>query len=329
MPRNVALPGSSVIVTPAPRGTRAGNRTTALRWAGLLRQLGIDVRITTEWRPEHAGDVLLAVHAAKTATSVMRFAGARPNHPIVVLLAGTDIYPEFHPDETTLAALERADALLALQPRAIDVLPAHLRSKARTIIQSATGTPGAQPDPATGAGFRACVIAHLRPIKAPLLPFDALDHVPTDAGVTIDLAGRALTAELESAAHAAVARDPRRHWLGELSRQATKRLIANSHACIVPSTGEGGANVVSEALAAGTPLLATAIPGNIGLLGEDWPGLFPADDELALGRLLERAATDSAFYHSLADRTLALQHLVAPARERVELERLLTDLFPR
>ena len=37
-----------------------------------------------------------------------------------------------------LAALERANVLIALQPRARDVLPPHLQAKVRTIVQSAT-----------------------------------------------------------------------------------------------------------------------------------------------------------------------------------------------
>jgi glycosyltransferase involved in cell wall biosynthesis len=94
----------------------------------------------------------------------------------------------------------------------------------------------------------------------------------------------------------------------------------------VPSAAEGGANVVSEAIAAGTPVLATRIPGNLGLLGDDWPGLFAPGDARALGALLQRAATDSAFYQRLLARTRDLQHLVAPSRELAALRALLEDL---
>lgn len=310
-----------VIVTPAPRGSRAGNRTTALRWAALLRQLGAQVRIVEAWHGEPC-DVLVAVHAVKTAASVLAAAAALPKLRIVVLLAGTDVYPRFDPDAATLAALQRADALVALQRHGVETLPPPLRGKVRTIVQSAVGLPPHRHPP-----FRACVLAHLRPVKDPLLPVAALAHVPADVPIELQLAGRALTPDLAAAAQAAMAADPRVRWLGELPRRRARELLASSHVCVVPSTSEGGANVVSEALAAGTPVLATHIPGNLGLLGEDWPGLFPVGDARALGALLLRAATDGAFLRTLRSRTVALQPMVAPARERAAWQHLLADLF--
>jgi len=310
-----------LIVTPAPRGSRAGNRTTALRWSALLRQLGMHVKIRQQWRGEPC-DALLAVHAAKSADSVAACAAALPHVRIAVLLAGTDVYPEFRPDAATSRALQRADALIALQPRAALVLPEALRSKVRTIVQSATAMPAhREPVP-----FRACVLAHLRPVKDPLLPFAALAHVPASIALEVVIAGRALAPELAAAATAAAAADPRCRWVGELPRRAAHELVARSHACIVPSAAEGGANVVSEAIAAGTPVLATRIPGNLGLLGDDWPGLFSAGDARGLGGLLQRAATDFTFYQLLVSRTRDLQHLVDPRREREALRQLLADL---
>lgn len=309
-----------VIVTPAPRGSRAGNRTTALRWAALLRQLGAHVQVVDAWRGQ-ACDLLVAVHAVKTAGSVLAAAAALPHVRVVVLLAGTDIYPHFEPNPDTLAALERAHALVALQRHGVATLPLALRAKVRTIVQSATGLPAHR-----GATLRACVLAHLRPVKDPLLPIAALAHVPADVPIELVLAGRALTPELATAVRAAMAADPRVRWLGEVPRRAARELLASSHLCIVPSTSEGGANVVSEAIAAGTPVLATAIPGNLGLLGADWPGAFPVGDARALGRLLVRAATDAAFWRDLQERTEALRPMIDPAREKAAWRQLLDDL---
>lgn len=320
-------PRTILIVTPAPRGSRAGNRITALRWAALLRQLGARVRVRTTWQGDWLGercDVLVAVHAAKSAASVLACAAQQPGARIVVLLAGTDVYPTFAPDAATLAALERADVLVALQPLAAAVLPAALRSKVRTIVQSATPARVAAGRPASP--FRACVLAHLRPVKDPLLPFAALALLGPEPPLELVLAGRALGPELDLAVRAAVAADPRGRWLGEVPRRAARELLASSHVCIVPSASEGGANVVSEAIAAGTPVLASAVPGNLGLLGEGWPGLFPAGDAAALAALLHRAAVDAAFYQRLVAQTTALQAMVAPAREREAWAQLLADL---
>ncbi|MEO6597160.1 MAG: selenoneine biosynthesis selenosugar synthase SenB [Planctomycetota bacterium] len=309
------------IVTPAARGSRSGNRITALRWAGHLRRLGAHVRVLEAWQGQ-ACDLLVAVHAVKTAESVHAAAAALPHLRVVVLLAGTDVYPRFAPDPAAAAALQRADALIALQPRCADVLPPELRAKVHTIVQSATAVPTPRP----AAPFRFCVLAHLRPVKDPLLPVQALAHVPVQVPVELVLAGRALTPELATAATVATAAEPRARWVGELRRRAAQTLLGSSHICIVPSSAEGGANVVSEAIAAGTPILATAIPGNLGLLGDDWPGSFSVGDARGLGVLMSRTATEPAFYQNMVKRTLALQPMVDPRHELREWRDLLTQL---
>jgi putative glycosyltransferase (TIGR04348 family) len=310
-----------VIATPAPRHSRHGNRTTALRWAALLRRLGARVRVVQEWRGEPC-DLLVAVHAVKSARSVAAAADAQPRPRIVVLLAGTDVYPMFAPGPAERAALASADALLALQPLVADSLPPEQRGKLRTFVQSATAVPAARP----ADRIRICVLAHLRPVKDPLLPVRALALVPPAAPIELRLAGRALDPSLADEANAAAAREPRFRWLGELSRRESKRLLAGSHLCVVPSAAEGGANVVSEAIAAGTPLLATAVPGNVGLLGGDWPGLFAAGDAAGLAALMQRVAEEPSFHQRLVERTRALQPLVDPRHEMEAWRRLLVDL---
>lgn len=309
-----------VIVTPAPRGSRSGNRTTALRWAALLRRLHATVRVVERWQGEPC-DLLVAVHVVKTAASVLAAAAALPKLRVAVLLAGTDVYPAFRPTTESLAVLDRADTLVALQPHGVDTLPHALRGKVRTIVQSATGLPAAR-----STTFRACVLAHLRPVKAPLLPLQALATLPADLPIELVLAGRALTPELATAVTGLLAKEPRARWVGELRRRDALALLASSHVCIVPSLAEGGANVVSEAIAAGTPVLASAIPGNLGLLGADWPATFPPGDAAAAGRLLQRAASDAPFYAELRRRTAGLQPMVAPSRELAAWRHVLDDL---
>lgn len=310
-----------VIVTPAPRASRHGNRVTALRWAGMLRRLGARVRVVERWNGE-ACELLVAVHAVKSRDSVLTADAALPGLRIVVLLAGTDIYPQFAPEPATLAALHRADALIALQPRTVDNLPPELRARTRTIVQSATVA--AQPRPRDH--FRACVLAHLRPVKSPLLAVQALALLPRDLPLQVHLAGEARTPALADAVRAAARREPRFVWHGDLPRRRALALLAGSHVCIVASSAEGGANVVTEAIACGTPLLATAVPGNTGLLGDDWPALFPVHSAAALAELLQRAANDSAFYQLLVARTRALHPLVDPRHELAAWQRLLADL---
>jgi len=311
----------AVVVTPAPRGSRSGNRVTALRWAAILRALGWRVRVRERWIDEGCG-LLVAVHSVKSAASVLAASRAMPGLRVVVLLAGTDVYPRFAPDADTEAALLRADAVITLQPRAGAEVPAALRPKVRTIVQSATALERARPE----GTFRICVLAHLRPVKDPLLPVTALGFVRTGHPLELHLAGRAMTSAIETQTRTALAREPRATWHGSLSRRAARELLASSHLCVVPSSAEGGANVVSEAIASGTPIAATAIPGNLGLLGDDWPATFPVGDARGLGALIERAVTDPSFHQSLVQRTRALQPMVEPRREYDAWRRLLHDL---
>ena len=319
----VADPLRISIVTPSPRSSRAGNRVTALRWAGLLRQLGHRPELTDRWR-DQACDVLVTVHAEKSAAAVLAARAARPALPIVTLLSGTDIYPDFAPNAETLAALDAADALLALQRRAVDALPEQLRDRARTMTQSATAAHAAR-----APGFQVCVLAHLRPVKAPLLAVQAVTALPRDLPVTLVLAGERLDEAYSDEVLAAVEQEPRVTWRGALDRRSSKALLAESTACLVPSRAEGGANVVSEAIAADTPVLCSAIPGNLGLLGADWPGAFADGDVAACAALLQRAATDAAFVDDLCARTAQLQPMVAPARERAAWATLLAELVAR
>lgn len=313
-------PPRAILVTPAGRGSRSGNRITALRWAAHLRRLGLRPRLVQQWQGEPC-ELLIAIHAVKSAASVLAAAAALPGLPIVVLLAGTDVYPSFAPPPPAQAAIERADRIVALQPDAAAMLPATTRSKVRCIMQSAVAVGG----PAA-ITFRACVLAHLRAVKAPLLAIEALRRLPADLRGELVLAGRALDAPTADAVRAAVAADARAGWRGELPRRQALQLLAGSQLCIVPSTAEGGANVVSEAIAAGTPLLVTAVPGNLGLLGADWPGRFPPGDAAALAALWQRCIVDSDFHAMLTTRTRQLQPLVDPARERAALGTLLTEL---
>jgi glycosyltransferase involved in cell wall biosynthesis len=92
--------------------------------------------------------------------------------------------------------------------------------------------------------------------------------------------------------------------------------MARAPLMVLSSVMEGGANVISEALVAGTPVLASEIAGSIGLLGHDYPGYFPVRDTAALTALLHRAETDPEFLAGLRRHCAARAALFDPARER-------------
>jgi len=104
------------------------------------------------------------------------------------------------------------------------------------------------------------------------------------------------------------------------------RWLASSHVLVVSSIMEGGANVICEAARIGVPVLASRVPGNVGMLGREYPGYFPLFDDHALARLIERCRSDAAFYDRLRREMRRRRGLFDPASERAALKRLLQGL---
>jgi glycosyltransferase involved in cell wall biosynthesis len=139
-------------------------------------------------------------------------------------------------------------------------------------------------------------------------------------------AGRALTEQMQQAAVAEQQENGRYRWLGEVSRARARDLIARCRVLSLTSEMEGGANVLSEALAAGTPVLASRIACTEAILGADYPGLFPFGATEALARLLDRIERDPSFLADLARRCGARRSIVSPTREKAAWRALLREL---
>ena len=129
------------LVTPAPPRSRAGNRATAARWAAILRGLGHRVDVSLDYAGEPA-DLLVALHAWRSAEAIARFAEQRPGRPLVVALTGTDAYRFIHSHpEPTLRSMAVADRLVGLHDLIADTVPPIHRAKMRVIYQSARSIP--------------------------------------------------------------------------------------------------------------------------------------------------------------------------------------------
>ena len=311
-----------LLVTPAPRGSRNGNRITALRWAAHLRGLGHQVRIAETWRSQPC-DLLVALHATKSADSVARFHVSRVDVPIVVALAGTDVYEDGLATGPARASLAAAWRVVTLQASAVNVVPREHAARVRTILQSARR---AQPSPPPAGALQVCLLAHLRDVKDPLLAAAATRLLPITSRVRVVHLGRALDPALGARALRETADNARYDWRGERPRAEALRILAGSHALLVTSRLEGGANAVSEAVAAGVPVLSTRIDGTIGVLGPDHPGYFAVGDAVALAALLTRLETDARFVAALRASGERALPLVDPARERAAWKSLLAEL---
>lgn len=311
------------LVTPAGAGTRNGNRHTALRWAAFLRRAGHRVAVALAWDGAPC-DLLIALHARRSHDSIAQYRRLHPRGPLAVVLTGTDLYRDLPASAEARRSLELADRLIVLQDEAPRQLAPRVRRKTRVVYQSAA--PRAWRAPPAGV-FRVAVIGHLREEKDPFRAVAALERLPQEAAIEVLHVGAALSADMAREARRRMRSEPRYRWLGGLPHARALAWLARSHLLVVSSRMEGGANVIAEAARIGTPVLASGVPGNIGMLGRGYPGYFPLGDERSLARLMARAEREPEFYRRLRQALAARRALFAPAAEGAALAAALRGLM--
>lgn len=312
------------IVTPALADAKNGNWQTAKRWAQMLAP-DYRVDLTDRWTGGDAA-LLIALHARKSADSIRRWSDAMPGRPTLVVLTGTDLYRDIHVDASARESLRLAHALVVLQERGVDELPPQLRDKANVCFQS---TPKRAALPKTSRHLRALMVGHLRAEKDPQTYFAAAKALTGRSDILLDHVGAALDEDWTGQARAVEASCPNYRWLGALSHGVTLGRIRQAHVLVHPSRIEGGAHVVMEAVRSGTPVLASRIPGNVGLLGDGYEGYFEAGDVAALTALLTRCRDDTAMLPRLSGFCNARSHLFEPARERTTLLEIVRRLLSK
>jgi putative glycosyltransferase (TIGR04348 family) len=290
----------------------------------ILRELGHDVRIANRYRGQ-AADLMIALHAWRSSEAIRAFRGRYPERPLIVALSGTDIYDYIERDPTpTLNSLACADRLVALQPLARRRVPVEFRRKVRVVYQSARDA--RRSDAPTTRSFEIAVIGHLRGIKDPLRAARAARHLPAASRIRIVHLGAAETPRFTALAMAEMKINPRYIWRGDKPQADVRRLLGRARAIVLSSVSEGGANVISEAVAAGVPVLATRIDGSVGLLGPRYPGYFSVGDTAALTDLLNCIETRPEFLARLRQAVLRRAHLFRPEREKAAWKRLLGEV---
>src|SRR5579862_1333994 len=310
------------IVTPARPGARNGNRHTAQRWAGFLRGLGHRVSVMVQWDGKPC-DLLLALHARRSHPSIREYRKRVPDGPLVVALTGTDLYRDLPGSRAARESLDMANRIVVLQSEAKLKLKPSLRAKTRIAYQSAN--PAIRRAPPKNR-FRVVVVGRLREVKDPFRAALALAHLDQDLEVL--QIGDALTPQMKSRALSLAKREPRYRWLGGRTHRQALGWIARSHLLVVSSVMEGGANVIAEAARIGTPVLASRVSGNVGMLGRGYPGYFPLFDEKALSRMIGRSIEDENFLPMLKRALAARRGLFSPAAERAALGRAVRKIHP-
>jgi putative glycosyltransferase (TIGR04348 family) len=281
---------SVVIVSPALAAANNGNWQTARRWQKLLSPQ-FRARISQHWADDAAGsqdELMIALHARRSAAAIQAWAQARGKRQLAVVLTGTDLYQDILHDTAAQRSLQLAGRLVVLQELGVAALPAEHRPKARVIYQS---TSARQSLSKSARRLRAVMVGHMRDVKSPQTLFDAARLLATRSDILIDHIGAGAGIWAERAR--ATERDcPHYRWLGELPHGKVRRAIQRAHVLVHTSALEGGAHVVMEAVRSGTPVLASRVAGNLGMLGADYEGYFEHGQAGELAALLERCSAE-------------------------------------
>jgi len=309
-------------VTPALAQANNGNWQTAHRWARLLRP-AYRVHLAERW---DGGDeaLLIALHARRSADSIAAWRAAHPARPAVLVMTGTDLYRDIVSDAAAQRSLRLADALVVLNELGPRQLPAALRAKAHVVLQSCAAR---APQGHTRRHLRAVMVGHLRDEKDPHTYWRAARRLAGRPDIRLDHIGAALDPALGAEAAALAATQANFRWLGGLAHAAVRRRIQAAHVLVHASRMEGGAHVVIEAIRSGTPVLASRIDGNLGLLGEGYEGLFDPGDDAGLATLLAQARDDADMLPRLTAQLAPRAALFAPEAERATLRRLVGALL--
>ena len=331
---------SIAIVSPALADSNNGNWQTARRWQQFLSD-EYNVRVIKQWRPSTETDAdtcLLALHARRSADSIEAWAQSRGTSPegspgLVLALTGTDLYRDIDTDETAQRSLALAKHLIVLQEKGIDKVPEPFQAKVHTIFQSTTSR---KPAKKAKTRLRVVMVGHLRDEKMPQTLMEAAVLLRSYPNIFIDHIGGPLDEELADMAKATMQACPNYRWLGNQPHEATRRRIQRAHLLVHASKMEGGAHVIMEAACSGTPVVASYMDGNIGMLGASYPGYFPVGNSHALANMLTQLETDvvnpkplppgkNSLYAKLLAQCAERAKLFAPAEEQQRLLQLVNQ----
>jgi putative glycosyltransferase (TIGR04348 family) len=302
-----------VIISPYLKKANNGNWQTAWRWSRFLSKK-YKVTLADEW-DGCACNVMIALHARRSASSISAFAAQCPEQPLIVVLTGTDLYRDIFYDNSAKHSLKVATRLIVLQPAGLALLDEKLQRKTQVVYQSAPSLKIISHIVKVRAKyFDVVMIGHLREEKDPATYMHAVQFLKSNR-VRMTHIGGVLDAELGVLAEKTQLGYQQYLWLGNRPHAETRQRLKRSHLMVITSRMEGGANVIIEAVTSGVAILASDISGNRGMLGDDYAGYFPVGDSVKLAQLIDQAASDENFYSQLQKQCAERASLFSPVRE--------------
>jgi putative glycosyltransferase (TIGR04348 family) len=324
--KSSASMSSVVIISPALQDANNGNWQTARRWAQMLSKQH-RTRIIMAWQPDsdvvcQSDEIMIALHARRSAASIAAWQQQRGSRSLIVALTGTDLYRDIHTDTLAQHSLDAAGQLIVLQELGIQSLPQRHRPKTQIVFQSTTSR---QTLPKTKRHLNAVMVGHLRDEKMPQTLFEAARLLADDKTIRITHIGAGLDEKIAENAIKTEALCPEYTWARGLKHAQTRRKIQRAHVLVHTSKMEGGAHVIMEAVCSGTPVIASRMDGNVGMLGSSYDGYFPVGDAQALAAMLRRCKNEPSFLDHLAKQCALRAPLFAPSAEQISLLKIVAS----
>ncbi len=314
---------SIVIISPALQDANNGNWQTAQRWGQMLSKEH-RIRIIKTWEPDtgQSDEVMIALHARRSASSISVWQSQRGSRSLIVALTGTDLYRDIQIDTQAQHSLDAAGQLIVLQELGIQSLPAKHHAKTHTVFQSTTSRKTLLK---TNKHLNAVMVGHLRDEKMPQTLFEAALLLQDEKGIRISHIGAGLDEKLAEDAIKTEALCAGYTWARGLKHTQTRSRIQRAHVLVHTSKMEGGAHVIMEAVCSGTPVIASRMDGNVGMLGGGYDGYFPVGDAQALAAMLRRCKNEPRFLDHLASQCALRAPLFAPLAEQTSLLRIVAQ----
>jgi glycosyltransferase involved in cell wall biosynthesis len=160
------------------------------------------------------------------------------------------------------------------------------------------------------------MVGHLRDEKDPLTFLKAVERLAHRDRIEFHHYGQMLDSKFIAPLSATGWRNERYHWHDGVSPEAARTALQQAHLSVLTSRMEGGAHVILESVMAGTPVIASRVSGNVGMLGAGYDGYFEPGNAEELATLIDRAEQDRDWLTHLQNQCAARAHLFEPQREQ-------------
>ena len=311
-----------LILFPDNKKAVTGNFCSALQYQIILQDLGHRVELANRYIEQDA-EVLIAINADKNNSHIRKFNSDNPQSKIILILSGTDIYPE--PSAKAIDSMEVGNVLVLLQSHGIDQVPPIYRNKSTIIYQSIEKLSVDSGRSKSDSEFRVVLISNIRSVKDPLIASRACRLISPASKLKITHVGYCLDEGLGLELTQENKSNIRYEWVGGLSRLEAMTILSESHVLLITSQHEGAGRVVGEAIQLGVPIVSTNNLGVTGILGDDYEGYYPVGDAKALSDILTKAEEDKEFLAQLNIHCQNRSSLFDIEEEKKNWEKLIND----